>query len=139
MWSSFYCAKVVMTRAVPTVLRISVLRTRHCFASAFLYPILKDVLRAMKVKRGCVADTDDDDGEEAREVRAKKEQREEIEKWARYCRDWPSISLRLHTFHRPVCFGSSWLEKMCCARPLARDAIHERSVFHHRYGVRADV
>ncbi len=75
----FYCAKVVMTRAVPTVLRISVLRTRYCFASVgFLYPILK-TLRAIESGREDVADTDDDDGEEG-EVRAKKEQREEVEK-----------------------------------------------------------
>ena len=111
----FYCAKVVMTRAVPTVLRISVLRTRYCFASVgFLYPILK-TLRAIESGREDVADTDDDDGEEG-EVRAKKEQREEIEKWARY---WVAIGPLALLADVPFLstsvglFWPSWLE-MCC-------------------------
>ena len=111
----FYCAKVVMTRAVPTVLRISVLRTRYCFASVgFLYPILK-TLRAIESGREDVADTDDDDGEEG-EVRAKKEQREEVEKWARY---WVAVGPLALLADVPFLstsvglFWPSWLE-MCC-------------------------
>ena len=60
----FYCSKIVVTK-IPLTIRVSLLRTRYCFASVgFLYPIFKTILAL------------------------ENDQEEEIEKWARY---WVAI------------------------------------------------
>ena len=113
----FYCAKVVVTRAVPTVLRVSVLRTRYCFASVgFLYPIFM-TLTALEGDRLEEAENDEYDAGDGENADAKaKEQEEEIEKWARY---WVAIGPLALLADVPFLstsvslFWPSWLE-MCC-------------------------
>ena len=69
----FYCAKVVVTRAVPTVLRVSVLRTRYCFASVgFLYPIFM-TLTALEGDRLEEAENDEYDAGDGENADAKAE------------------------------------------------------------------
>ena len=86
----FYCAKVVVTRAVPTVLRVSVLRTRYCFASVgFLYPIFM-TLTALEGDRLEEAENDEyDAGDGETQMRKRRRSRR------RRLRNGPDIGLRL--------------------------------------------
>ena len=118
----FYCAKAFVTRAVPTVLRVSVLRTRYCLASVgFLYPIFKTLMALEDVRvRGAEevenVGYDDASDREGGDAKSKKEQEEEIEKWARY---WVAIGPLALLADVPFLstsvslFWPSWLE-MCC-------------------------